>query len=111
MAKRFPVENAVLNRSDIKNNMQETQDKRQRFIKLSWEILEHKCRYYIMDKPIIQDYEYDAIEKEYDALAKELGAEPTASDMVGFNLDRPSCQSVMRKLGVLKIKKAKKKRK
>lgn len=83
--------------------------KKQRFIQLAWVILEHKCRYYIMDSPIIQDYEYDMIEKEYDALAKELGLEPTASDMVGFNPDRPSCQSVMRKLGVFKFSKPRKK--
>lgn len=87
------------------------QDKKQRFIQLSWEILEHKCRYYIMDSPIVQDYEYDAIEKEYEALAKELGLEPTASNMVGFNPDRPSCQSVMRKLGAFNPKVAKKRKK
>lgn len=89
----------------------DSQDKKQRFINLSWEILEHKCRYYIMDSPIVQDYEYDAIEKEYDSLAKELGLEPTASDMVGFNPDRPSCQSVMRKLGAFNPKVAKKRKK
>jgi len=72
--------------------------KEQRFIKLSWQILEHKFRYYIQDRPIIEDHEYDKIEREYDDLAKELGEEPTASNMVGFNFDKPSCKSVADKI-------------
>jgi len=44
-----------------------------RFIKLGWELLEHKCRYYVLSRPTIQDYDYDMLEKEYDALADELG--------------------------------------
>lgn len=82
--------------------------KLERFNKLSWEILEHKCRYYIMDSPTIEDYEYDLIEKEYDALADELGLPKSASDMVGFKEDRPSCQRVMTKLIKSKPKKRRK---
>lgn len=73
-------------------------DKKQRFIKLGWELLEHKCRYYVMNKPTISDYNYDMIEKEYDALAAELGEEPTASDMVDFDTNRMACRLVMDKL-------------
>ncbi|MFN3477779.1 MAG: peptide chain release factor 1, partial [bacterium] len=48
------------------------EDKKQRFIQLSWLILEHKYRYYILDKPIIQDYDYDKLEKEYENSEHEL---------------------------------------
>ncbi len=80
-----------------------------RFIKLGWEILEHKCKYYILNKPTVTDYEYDIIEKEYDALADKLGLDKSASDMVDFDTKRPACQSVMRKLGVSGKRKRKKK--
>lgn len=82
--------------------------KLERFHKLSWEILEHKCRYYILDHPKIEDYAYDMLEKEYDALADELGLPKSASDMVGFKTDRPSCQRVMEKIVKSKPKKSKK---
>jgi NAD-dependent DNA ligase len=73
-------------------------DKLKRFSQLSWKILEHKCRYYYFDAPIIADHEYDALEREYDQLAEDLGLEPTAANMVGFKLDRPACQAVLFKL-------------
>lgn len=73
-------------------------NKAARFVELSWLILEHKYRYYMLSKPIIQDYEYDMLEKEYDGLADEIGLPKSASDMVGFKEDRPCCQKVMEKL-------------
>lgn len=73
-------------------------NKQQRFIQLSWELLEHKCRYYIFSKPSIEDYEYDMLEKEYDALAKELGLPNSVGDMVDFDTSRPACQLVLDKL-------------
>ena len=72
-----------------------------RFVKLSWELLEHKYVYYhgISHgmKPI-PDHEYDSLEREYLSLAKTLNREATASQMVGFDFDRPSCQIVVSKL-------------
>lgn len=73
-------------------------DEQNEFIRLGWIILEHKCRYYVFDKPIVTDYEYDLIEKKYDSLADKLGLEKSASDMVGFDLKRHSCQNVLKKL-------------
>lgn len=73
-------------------------DKHKHFYKLGWQILEYKCHYYYFDSPIVEDHVYDLIEKEYDALAKELGEEPSASDMVGFKQERPSCQQVLHKI-------------
>jgi NAD-dependent DNA ligase len=66
--------------------------------KLSWTLLEHKCRYYVFDAPSIGDYEYDILEKEYEALAKELQVPPSVSDMVGFDETRESCKQVLNKL-------------
>lgn len=76
--------------------------KHQRFVNLSWILLEHKCRYYILNKPTVQDYEYDLLEKEYDALAQELGLPNSVGDMVDFDTSRPACQLVMEKLNVIK---------
>lgn len=69
-----------------------------RYIELGWKILEAKYRYYKLDDPLLQDHEYDAMEREYDTLAKKLNLDPTASDMVGFDETRPSCQVVMHKI-------------
>ncbi len=70
----------------------------ERFIQLGWIILEHKARYYHLNTSTISDFEYDTIEKEYDALAQMLGLPPTASDMVGFDANRPSCQRALHKV-------------
>lgn len=59
------------------------------FIKLGWQLLEHKYRYYVLDQPIIQDHEYDQLEREYDRLAKLLNLPPTAADTVGFKRHTP----------------------
>lgn len=75
-----------------------------RFIELSWKILECKFLYYegakhgLPASTIPKDSEYDALESEYNDLAKELGKDPTASGMVGFNQKRPSCKLVMEHL-------------
>ena len=63
-------------------------------VKLSWDILKYKYHYYVNSAPIISDYEYDMIEKEYEALCKEFNVPPTATDMVDFNWNRPCCQIV-----------------
>ena len=66
-------------------------------IKLAWDILRYKYWYYVESKPIISDYEYDQIEKEYERLCKAEGVPPTASDMVDFDWNRPACQLVAAK--------------
>lgn len=73
-------------------------DKQRKFAELSWTLLEHKCRYYVFDSPTLGDYEYDVLEKEYEALAKELGVPPSVADMVGFDETRESCKQVLSKL-------------
>ena len=84
-----------------------TSEKKSRFTKLGWELLEHKFRYYILSEPIIQDYAYDMLEKEYDSLAEELNLPKSATDMVDFNMDRWACKLVKDK--VLRQRRAKKK--
>lgn len=72
-------------------------EKKQKMVKLSWDILKYKYHYYVNDKPIISDYDYDMIEKEYEALCKEFDVPPSATDMVGFNWNRRACQLVASK--------------
>ncbi len=43
------------------------------FRNLQKELLKHKRLYYIEEKPIISDYEYDMLEKRSFVLAKALG--------------------------------------
>jgi hypothetical protein len=71
---------------------------RQRFIKLGWQLIEHKFRYYILAKPTIPDAEFDSLEAKYRSLAEQLGEEPSASDMVDFDWNRPSCMNVALKV-------------
>lgn len=85
---------------------------KERHIQLSWELLEHKCRYYILCKPIIEDTAYDFLEKEYAQLCIDLNLPNTISadspdGMVDFDTSRPSSRLVMDKLGVLNIKRKK----
>lgn len=68
------------------------------FARLSWDLLEHRCRYYVLAEPTVDDHTYDRLEREYQALAARLGREPSASNMVGFDLKRPSCWRVYMKL-------------
>lgn len=91
--------------------MRDTDKQKARFITLSWQLLEHKCRYYMFNSPSIQDFEFDKLEAEYRQLAQELGLEPTASDMVDFDTSRPSCQRVYEKISKEFLKSKKKRRK
>lgn len=78
--------------------------KRQRFVELGWKLLEHKCWYYMFQDPKVTDYQYDMLEKEYEALASELGLEPSVSNMVDFDMKRPSCERVYNKIWHIKKK-------
>ena len=77
---------------------------RQRFIHLSWLLLECKFLYYESFKYKLkkgvkypEDDEYDQWENEYKELAKKLNKPASASSMVGFDYNRPSCRLVMSK--------------
>jgi hypothetical protein len=41
---------------------------------------------------------YDALEREYISLAKKLSKTPTATNMVGFDKERPACLLVQSKI-------------
>ena len=45
---------------------------KERFIKLSWEILEHKVNYYILSRTTVDDHVYDNLEQEYLKLCVKL---------------------------------------
>lgn len=66
--------------------------KNKEFIRLGWELLEHKYRYYVQNSATVSDREFDKLEKRYRILAKKLRLRPTAVDMVDFNWSRPSCR-------------------
>lgn len=78
------------------------------FSKLSWTLLEHRVRYYLMDAPIIDDLEFDAFDRRYLQACKELKQPNTLSSqsldgvsgagMVGVDITRPCVQSVIYKL-------------
>lgn len=72
---------------------------KQRFIDLSWSILEAKCIYYkLIHLEGISDEKYDTMEEEYKTLGHALGLRTTATDMVGWDESRPACIIVERKL-------------
>jgi NAD-dependent DNA ligase len=67
---------------------------RKKLIRLSWEILEHRYRYYILGESIISDFQYDQLEIEYKNLCEKLEVPAYACDMIGYDLTRPSAQLV-----------------
>lgn len=74
-----------------------------RYIKLGWDIMYHKCLYYeLTDKmfePLrIKDRVFDMMCNEYEKLAKKLKREASATDMVGFDMSRPSSRLVLGKV-------------
>lgn len=85
-------------------------DLEKEFVQLSWWILEQKYIYYHgynfdgavhpswIKHHAAEDHEYDEAERRYEFLADILGKNPTATDMVGFNKNRPCCELVMAKL-------------
>jgi hypothetical protein len=76
---------------------------KQRFVNLGWFILQSKYCYYLHPNyKHLNDTEYDQIEDEYRQLAITLGLVPTATNMVGFDLNRPSCILVKERLDKLK---------
>lgn len=81
------------------------------YVKLGWDIIKYKYYYYELAKPLIEDYDYDMIERRYCELADKLGLPKSASEMVGFDRERPSCQLVMSKCGGSNSSKPKRKKK
>jgi hypothetical protein len=76
-----------------------------RFAKMSWEILEAKFRYYILDDPQLSDSQYDKLEREYIALGIKLGEpekrglkDPCDLVPVDFPRNRPSSWLVEAKI-------------
>ena len=51
---------------------------------------------------VVSDQEYDKREDEYKTLCKQVGIDATATDMVGFNMSRPSCRLIVSKYSLPK---------
>jgi len=62
-------------------------------------LYEHKYRYYVLDKPIITDHEYDRIERPYLNRCMRKGVEPFGGHNVGFSYDHPMAKAIIKKLG------------
>ena len=60
------------------------QEKREHLDSLTKNILRYRYAYYVLDDPLISDWEYDHLERYYEKLAHELGAVPAATNMVGW---------------------------
>lgn len=54
------------------------------FYKLADRIAYHKKVYYTAQHPELTDVEYDYMERLYEAVAKDLGLEPEATNQVGY---------------------------
>ena len=65
---------------------------------LSLSLLEHKYRYHQLDRPIISDYEYDMLEREYEKACDELGVHPAMLDAVGWPENHPNARYVIDKV-------------
>lgn len=92
MVKRKNKSNNVVNLDKVRNKK-----KKIKCTYLGWEILHHKFLYYEGAKhklKPISDEQYDKIEDEYKGLCEELGFEPTASNMVGFDYSKGSCKMI-----------------
>lgn len=90
----------------------EKSESEQRFIELGWKLMEWKLMYYRPDlvhrdwhvQLSVNDQIYDKNENEYRELAKTLGREPTAVDMVDFDTTRPSSRLILDKFSQAKKK-------
>lgn len=51
---------------------------------LSKRILCHRYRYYVLDTPELSDFEYDCLEKYYEAVCVDVGLPSVVKDMVGI---------------------------
>jgi len=56
--------------------------------RMGWELLIHKYLYYVIHQPILEDWEFDILEKEWEL---KSGRESE----VGFPLNKPSAQLII----------------
>ncbi|HUC22416.1 MAG TPA: NAD-dependent DNA ligase LigA, partial [Streptosporangiaceae bacterium] len=48
------------------------QDPRQRHAELAAELQEHQYRYFVLDSPVISDYEYDTMLRELESIEEQI---------------------------------------
>lgn len=73
---------------------QTAEEKLEHYHQLGRRILRLKCLYYLFATSAVSDYEYDWIERYYEAVAEDVGQPPAASDQVGFSRETPLGQEV-----------------
>lgn len=100
-----------MTKSNKKTKEKKLTKKEKRFVKLSWELIEHKMRYYYFDYSIISDVEYDKLEQEYLQLCLDLKQPNTVvhkiypgfeavegTGMMEIDMSRPSVMFVWNKI-------------
>lgn len=70
------------------------QEKQQYFDLLGLRVLAHRYRYYVLDDSVVSDFEYDYIERYYEAIANDLKVRPLTQDLVGFSSSDSHCSLV-----------------
>jgi NAD-dependent DNA ligase len=74
-------------------------DLKKQFEKLELELLTHKYHYYILNSPIITDYEYDLKERRFFEIGAELGIDmDTYPHWVDFDYNHPKAPKVISKI-------------
>lgn len=68
------------------------------FNKLSWILIEHKIRYYLLNKPSIGDAQYDELEAVFFKLAKRLKKESSVTLKPGIDVDNWAVKAAYSKI-------------
>lgn len=72
---------------------------RKEFERLEVELLTHKYHYYILNAPLITDYEYDMKERRFFQVGKELGIDMDMyPNWVDFDYNHPKALNVIEKI-------------
>lgn len=74
----------------IKTQLTEA-EKVEHHIQVGKRLLQQRYRYYYLDNPVLNDFEYDVLERYYEALSAYLGLEPINKNLVGFDENEPNC--------------------
>ncbi len=74
------------------------EEKLQYYQDLGNRLQEHRYRYYGLDDPVIEDYEYDHIERVYKEVSRNLSLKDVAIDMVDWDVTKPGALESKRRV-------------
>ncbi len=67
-------------------------------VRLNWLLLEHRIRYYVLDTPVIEDLEYDKLERLFLDYCEEQKISSCLQTMVGADMSLPCMQQAYNKV-------------